>query len=336
MKSILFFGTYLSRHRGTKGPGEYVAKQLEQEGYVCLAVSKGNSPLSRATDSIMAALLGRYDTAVLEIYSSRVIYLSWLLSVLLRMRRKPYISILHGGAIPERYPEIRQLITPILHYSAKVVTPSIFIREYFSKQGREMMYLPNPFPIKNFPFKPLQKSLFKLLWVRAFSPIYNPNLAVLILHEVRKTYPVTTLTMVGPDKGDLAKVNSLIVELGLQEAVSIVGPVANDQLYRYFHAHSVYLNTTSYESFGVAVMEAAACGIPIVSSNVGEIPFLWTHEQDILMADILDATAFADQVSRIFEDKDLAQKLSVNARQKAEQYDWQVILPRWIELLERT
>lgn len=333
MKRVLFLGTYLSKTRGTKGPGEFVAEKLNDETFECRTISRKSNPLYRAVESIYTVLFSQYDLAILEVYSSRVIYLTRLLSLLIQFRRKPYIAILHGGAIPEQYPVIRHLLEPILRNAGKVVTPSNFIRQFFLSLDTNIQYLPNPFPIENFPYREPNIDSVRLLWVRAFSSIYNPDLAVRILHEVRKTHPDATLTMVGPDKGELKSVKELIHELGLQEAVSITGPVPNDQLFRYFHSHSVYLNTTSYESFGVAVMEAAACGTPIVSTTVGEIPLLWEYEKNILMIKAFTPEQFAEQINRIFSEPGLAQRLSSNARSKAEQFDWEHIKPQWIELL---
>ena len=93
-----------------------------------------------------------------------------------------------------------------------------------------MNYLPNPINFKNFPFKRENVNPYTLLWVRAFTEIYNPDLAVKTLYEVRKKYPGTTLTMIGPDKGLLQQTKKLIQELDLTSCVEITGPVKNEEL----------------------------------------------------------------------------------------------------------
>lgn len=333
MKKVLFLGAYLSKTFGTIGPGEYVASQLTEEGWDCRNISRHPQPLLRAFDSIFHSLFGKYDMAILDIYGSRVIYLTFVLSVILRIRKIPFISILHGGSIPNRFPVVQHVMIPVLQHSTKIFTPSQFVQKFFTDMGRSVNYLPNPFPIKKFPFKEPDSLHRNLLWIRAFSSIYNPDLAVRILHEVRKAHPDATLTMIGPDKGELKAVKVLINELGLQEAVNITGPVPNDQLFQYFHSHSVYLNTTSYESFGVAVMEAAACGIPVVSTSVGEIPLLWKDQEDMLLVPDFEAATFCDKITEIFQNKELARQLSAHARRKAEQYDWAHIRPKWLALI---
>lgn len=331
--NILFLGTYLSKTTGTKGPGEFVADKLNEAGYSCQIVSQGNTPLSRAIESVWAALTRKYDIAVIDVYSSRIIYLTYLLTRLIRARQIPYVAMLHGGAIPERYDRIKPFLEPILQYATKAATPSNFIRQFFEARGRQLIYLPNPFSIENFPFSKTNSFPTRLLWIRAFSTIYNPTLAVYVLNEVRKHYPEVTLTMVGPDKGLRRETQELIDSLGLKNAVEIVGPVPNDQLSGYFQSHSVYLNTTSYESFGLAVLEAAASGIPVVSTPAGEIPLLWQHEKDMLIGENWESKTLAAQVIRLIDDSALAEQLSINARKKAESFSWELIKEKWTKLL---
>lgn len=334
MIKILFLGTYLSKITGTKGPGEFVADKLNEAGYCCQIVSCRSTPLFRVVESIGILLTGKYEVAILEVYSSRIIYLTYLFSCLIRFRKIPYIAILHGGAIPDQYHRIKSLLDPIIYYAAKVATPSNYIRQFFEEQGKQLIYLPNPFPIENFSFHPQTPDApVRLLWVRAFSPVYNPDLAVRALANIREQYPEVTLTMVGPDKSMLAEVRQLIYNQGLTGVVTIVGPVANNKLYEYYQSHTVYLNTTSYESFGLAVMEAAASGIPVVSTPAGEIPMLWEDGKDMLIAQDWTPEALSGQISRLLSEPDLRNLLRKNARKKAEKFDWPVIKPMWLSII---
>ena len=145
--------------------------------------------------------------------------------------------------------------------------------------------MPNSIDLEKFPFKRDTVKKHSLLWVRAFTNIYNPEIPVRILHELRKLFPDVYLTMVGPDKGTLREVEALINRLDLEDHINITGPIPNEELRKYYQSHSVYLNTTSFESFGVAVLEAASCGMPIVSNSVGEIPLIWEDGKNILLVE---------------------------------------------------
>ena len=196
-----------------------------------------------------------------------------------------------------------------------------------------MKYLPNPFFNERFVFDRSNVKKRSILWVRAFTGIYNPDLAVKTLSEVINIYPDATLTMVGPDMGLLVETEKLIEQLRLTNAVKITGPVPNSKLASYYQTHEVLINTTSFESFGVALMEAASCGVPIVSTNVGEIPFLWKDGTNILLTDGFEAQQMAAHVIRLFKDEALARTLPENARRNAQNFSWDNIESGWKEAL---
>jgi len=143
--------------------------------------------------------------------------------------------------------------------------------------------------------------------------------------------------MFGPDNGDgsLDQVQSEVRRLNLEGRVSLLGAVPKIDVPKALNSGDIFLNTTNYESFGVSVMEAAACGLCIVSTNVGELPLLWKDDHDALLVQPDDSAAMATAVRRILTEPGLAERLSRNARVKAEQYDWSVILPQWERLLKR-
>jgi glycosyltransferase involved in cell wall biosynthesis len=77
------------------------------------------------------------------------------------------------------------------------------------------------------------------------------------------------------------------------------------------------------------VLEALACGLCIVSTNPGGIPYLLRDGWNALLVNQGDAGAMAAAVRRILTNPGLAESLSQNARRTAEQFDWSVTLPQW-------
>ena len=150
--------------------------------------------------------------------------------------------------------------------------------------------------------------------------------------------PDATLTMYGPDKGDgsLERVRNLARQHGIDSRVVIAGRIEKSMVPECLNRHDIFLNTTRYESFGVAIMEAAASGLPIVTTAVGEIPYLWHDGENALLVPDGDAEAMANAVVRILQEPGLAGTLSRNAGRKAESYDWSVVLPQWEKLYNST
>ncbi len=332
-REALFIGNYFSHLRGTQPVMERVAIKLRADGIKISLSSKKIFWLWRVIDHFKYIFFKSYSIAFVDVFSDRSFMLAEWAVFWLRIRKKKIVLTLRGGKLSEFDARQKERVNKLFRKADQIQTPSLFLQNYF-KEEIEISYLPNPIDIELFSFvKKGSPSTCKLLWVRAFTEIYNPHVAVLVLQKVLLEFPEATLTMVGPDKGLMNKTIDLIKELNLVEKINIVGPVSNDKLSSYYQSHDVYLNTTSYESFGVAVVEAASCGIPIVSFNVGEIPFLWNDRENILLADFGDVDGMADAVNAILADSSLVEKLSRNAREKAEVFQWNNIRPEWIKLL---
>ena len=141
--------------------------------------------------------------------------------------------------------------------------------------------------------------------------------------------------MIGPDRGDgsLEETLRLAAELGVEARLHLPGAVFRPQLARQLANGDIFLNTTAYESFGVSVMEAAALGLCVVSTNVGAVPSIWTHGRDALLVPPNDVAAMARAVRRILIDPSLAAGLSGLGRQRAERCDRCLVMPRWETLL---
>lgn len=336
MKKVLFIGNFLSKHRGTIGPMEGVMHRLKNDIIISRA-SVYDHKILKLTDMFVKSLFASYDIIHIDTYSSSALSFAYLCAVIGKFRNKKVILNLRGGGLHRLYQNSKskgKLIEKLFSKANKIVTPSLYLKENFEKQGFNIGYLPNTVDMQKFPFSDTVVDNHKLLWVRAFNATYQPWLAVKTLYEVRKKYPDTTLTMIGPDKGLLVQTEQLISELGLTNSVHITGKVPNVQLAEYYHTHQVFLNTTNTESFGVAVMEAASCGIPVVTTSVGELPYLWMNEENAMLINSFDEKDFAEAIFSLFEDKMLYNKIKINARKKAESFDWGVVKDKWKTLLK--
>ena len=100
-------------------------------------------------------------------------------------------------------------------------------------------------------------------------------MAVKVLQQLQKQYPSATLTMVGPDKdGSLQTTKDFAKSLGI--TVNFSGQLTKEEWWELASKHDIFINTTHFDNTPVSVMEAMALGLPVVSTNVGGIPYLLT------------------------------------------------------------
>jgi glycosyltransferase involved in cell wall biosynthesis len=223
----------------------------------------------------------------------------------------------------------------LLASAAKVTAPSGYLREQMSDYRPDIVLLPNPLELANYLFRERAEPQPQIIWLRAFNSGYNPSLAAKVVALLRNDFPDIHLLMIGRDKGDgsFQAFQQMVESLGVGDHVDCPGGVAKSDVPSWLNKGDIFLNTTNVDNTPVSVMEAMACGLCVVSTNVGGIPYLLDHERDALLVPPNDPEAMAAAVRRILTEPDLAVRLSRNARRKAEQFDWGTILPQWEELL---
>jgi glycosyltransferase involved in cell wall biosynthesis len=119
----------------------------------------------------------------------------------------------------------------------------------------------------------------------------------------------------------------------LEDRVSLPGNVPKQRVPQALNSGDIFLNTTNVDNTPVSVIEAMACGLCVVSTNVGGLPHLLESGQDSLLVQPSQPSAMAAAVRQILSEPALAERLSRNARAKAEQFDWSNILPQWEALI---
>jgi len=125
----------------------------------------------------------------------------------------------------------------------------------------------------------------------------------------------------GEDYDTLAK---QIKELGVGQSVRLVGPAANDQLRRYLDSAAVLALPAIVASDGdqdgipLALVEAMACGVPVVSTNVAGIPELLRDGEAGCIVPQRDSQALADALESLLADEDRQRQLSVEGRKMVE------------------
>lgn len=335
MKSLLYIGNKLSSHGFSVTSIETLGPLLESEGFALFYASSKKNKIARLFDMLSATikLRNKVDLVLIDTYSTSNFWYAFLVSQLARKIGLKYITMLRGGDLPKRLAKHPKLCAMIFNHAYKNVAPSGYLLDHFQKQGlQNMIYIPNTIEIDNYAFKQRQIEQPRLLWVRAFAAIYNPCMAVEVFKSIKQQFPEATLCMVGPDKdGSLEKTKKLALEYGLD--VQFTGKLSKTDWIRLSQDYDIFLNTTHFDNTPISVIEAMALGLPVISTDVGGIPFLLENNATALLVSDGDAAGMADAIKAVAEDKNLADTLAQNARLKAESFDWQRVKSFWDEIL---
>ena len=136
--------------------------------------------------------------------------------------------------------------------------------------------------------------------------------------------------------GDLQRDRMLcetIKQLGLENNVVMTGIVSDERLVRLYQEAAVFVFPSLYEGFGLPLLEAMACGCPVVSSNRSSIPEV-VGDAGILI-DPLDLTAMSQAIERVLTDSTLAERLRGAGLRQAKRFDWNQTARETVQLYQK-
>lgn len=329
-------GPFFKTENGYAGMQGTLYKSLTATGYNIITVSAFRNKYLRMIDTVWTVFFLRKRTKLILLQSFGLLafIMEDFISLVANLYDIPICFTLHGGAFHDFYLKHPSWVKRVLSRADEINTPSYFLKEKLEKEKLDfkIKYIPNYIDLELFPFKRDVTNTHSILWVRAFHEIYNPDLAIEAVRVLKERYPNIKLTMVGLDLGELKRCQELILKFSLSKNVDITGRIENHRLYKYYQQNKVFINTTRFESFGVSLIEAGACGIPMVSVNVGEIPYLWKHEVNILLAK-RSPEDFAIKIIELFENQSLYESISLEARKNAMKFTWEYSKDLWVETI---
>jgi N-acetyl-alpha-D-glucosaminyl L-malate synthase BshA len=156
-----------------------------------------------------------------------------------------------------------------------------------------------------------------------FRKVKNTQDVVRIFHEVSKTIP-SKLLMVG-DGPERSNAEELSRQLGISQSVRFLGK--QDAVEEILSVSDLFLMPSSSESFGLAALEAMACRVPVISSNIGGLPELNVQGITGFLSDVGNIYEMAQNAIHILEDCNRLEKFKEAAYEHAQKFEISQILP---------
>lgn len=173
---------------------------------------------------------------------------------------------------------------------------------------------------------PLTEGEFKILTVARLHPYKGLDTLIRAMQIVAKESPGTVLYIMGrgPAAGELKK---LAGELKVQEAVRFVEtPVPNYEMPAVYSSADLYVQPSRVEPYGIAVLEAMACGKPTVCSDIGGMRDTVADGKSGFLVPPAEPVALAEKISLLAGDRERLAVMGRAARKRVEEeFDWPVI-----------
>lgn len=139
------------------------------------------------------------------------------------------------------------------------------------------------------------------------------------------------LLIVGADLPGTSPFRKVIAELGLEREVAIRGHVSHEDMVYVYNAAALLIYPSSYEGFGMPVLEAMACGAPVIALDNTAFPEFAGGVAHLLPDARVET--LAEGMGRVLGDERLRQHMALEGPRRAAQYDWRLITRRYLDLM---
>ena len=245
------------------------------------------------------------------------------------LKGKPALLNYRGGEAAAFLARAPRLVSISLRRASALVVPSSFLAGVFEQYGHTAHIVPNVLDLRRFtPAAPRAPGAAGpcILVARHLEALYDNASAVRAFALVRAAHPAARLVLAGggPQRAALAR---LAASLGVQDGVQFAGPVDNAAMPALYHASDIVLNPSLADNMPVSVLEALACGVPVVSTSVGGIPALLEHDRTALLVPPGDAPAMAAAILALLRDPPRARRLADAGLAHAASFGWERVAP---------
>ncbi len=190
-------------------------------------------------------------------------------------------------------------------------------------------------PRRALPFDRHANSHFRIGFVKSLSKKYGPVFLIRAMPDVLTEVPKAKLVMAG--RGPMEKeLKALVKELGIENHVEFAGFVPHANVPALMQTFDVLVNSSIYdsESFGVAILEAAACGVPAVVTDVGGVSEACIDGHTAILVQSHDSTVIAKAIVRLARNDCQRRIMGSQGRQFVQQnYVWSENVTRMLSCL---
>ena len=246
---------------------------------------------------------------------------------LARLRGVPVLVNYRGGEAEAFLQRQARWVRPTLRLARVLAVPSGFLQGVFARYGIAAEIVPNVVDLARFAPAERQTTGQHIVVTRNLEQIYDIPTALRALARVRARFPAARMTIAGSGP-ELASLQRLAQELGIADAVRFTGRLDNERVAALYREADLLLNPSTVDNMPNSLLEAMASGVPIVSTNVGGVPFLVEHERTALLVPARDVDAMAAAVVRVFEDAGLRNRIVAAALRACRAYGWELEQPQ--------
>ena len=271
----------------------------------------------------------KYD--VIHIFSAS--YFSFVLAptpalLIGKLYGKKLLLNYHSGEAEDHLHRWRRSVIPTLRLADALIVPSAYLVRVFAQVGLEAKPIYNLIETDRFSFRERRPLRPVFLGNRNFEKHYGVDRVLRAFALVQKRIPEAELIVAG-DGPERFALEQLARELCLKNT-QFTGRVDHQRVVELYDSADIFLNGSEIDNQPLSILEAFACGLPVVTTDAGGIPDMVTNERTALVVSRGAHEQLAAGALRLIDDPAVAQRMIQQGREECRKYEWEAVRDQWL------
>lgn len=281
-------------------------------------------------------LFGKIPRAdIVQIFSSGTT--SYIISTLppllvAKIFGKKTILNYHNGAAEEHLKNWKRTAKPTMKRFEEIIVPSQFLVDVFARFDLKAKAIFNFVEGEKFAFRERKPLKPVFLSNRNFEAHYRVEDVLRAFRLIQNQFPDAKLLIAGYGREE-NNLKNLAAELKLENA-EFLGRVENSEMPEIYEKADIYLNASIIDNMPLSIIEAFSCGLAVVSTDAGGIPYICENGATALLVAQKDYESLAREAVSLLENDELAQKIIGNARRECVKYSLENVRGEWVKLYQ--
>ena len=271
----------------------------------------------------------KYD--VIHVFSAS--YFSFVLAptpaiLIGKMYKRKVLLNYHSGEAEDHLRRWRRTAIPTIRLTDMVVVPSHYLVRVFDQFGLKAQAIYNVIDTTKFRFRERVPLRPVFLCNRNLETHYGVDRVLRAFSLIQANFSTATLNIVG-DGSQRRSLEALAKELNLQNS-TFAGQIDPGVIADSYDAADIYLNGSEIDNQPLSLLEAFACGLPIVTTDAGGIPDIVTDGKTGMIVPCSDYRQMAERAMRLLNDGLLTRGIVEQGRQECLKYTWKAVRELWL------
>ncbi len=237
--------------------------------------------------------------------------------IVAKILRCPLVISIHGTDLRllNHFRLLRTIARIVLRQAEQITTTTLFLKTkivtLLNIPADKIKIIPMPIELPTVTHCP-PKIRHQIITIARLSKQKGINYLIEACAQLKKRGVSFSLKIIG-DGDERNNLHAHVVMLGLEKEVQFLGSLPHTEIYNHLLQAELFVLPSIEEGFGVALLEAIACRVPVIGSDSGGITSIIKHRESGLLFPPRDSTALAAALVEIFNDAAFARRLVDNA-----------------------